>query len=574
MKKLASLLFLLSFLPAFAQQRYPLYDTNKLTLSPTNLLSSNIFGLGNLSTAKGPNGQMTNILAATPSFTGVNVSGVATSATTKASSLIPLNSTATRAAVIGPDGIVTNALGTPNGSQFLRDDNTYATLAGGAGSTLQVALNNVLSNLQTMASFYWTNSQASAMALSNLVGNLNFYFTNGFALTVLSNLATGNLTVLTNLSTYTGAYATSDASTSTNLVIAGSAYPGATSVNSGGQLILSGGLSPARIAITNWNNLTNSITTNTFVTADGTFIRYSTNGAAAGMWTNGADLATCATNLATNINAGYFSGTSVAVSNYVAVQASTSNVLFYPLAKCLLITCGSVTNGATNLNSTVNATVIQPTSSGRVGIGGTTAPSQQLELFAGNVQVPQGQGYQWSGRSRLFCPADGSLSLNNNALSGFTRLTLGTNGTAAGGVDLWPSLDTTTIGRLNITDQSGVLNVPIMHAVRVLSKISSSGLKTNESFTYYDNSGSAGTVTNTLPCSTPGQECSFYVDNGAAFAINVLIPGSDTIRFGANTGTNLWSSTVGSFVSLYCPKTNKWIVTRVIPSTNVTWGLN
>lgn len=42
----------------------------------------------------------------------------------------------------------------------------------------QVAANNVLSNIQTMTSFYWTNAQASSMKLSNVVGLADSTFTN------------------------------------------------------------------------------------------------------------------------------------------------------------------------------------------------------------------------------------------------------------------------------------------------------------------------------------------------------------------------------------------------------------
>jgi hypothetical protein len=65
---------------------------------------------------------------------------------------------------------------------------------------MQVAANNVLSNLQTMASLYFTNGQASAMVLSNIVG----LGVTGFTNTVngaISNLTTTNITAVTGAST-------------------------------------------------------------------------------------------------------------------------------------------------------------------------------------------------------------------------------------------------------------------------------------------------------------------------------------------------------------------------------------
>ena len=47
--------------------------------------------------------------------------------------------TASRALTLNSSGDVTNAAGTPDGTKFLRDDNTYATPPGGSGSTNNVA---------------------------------------------------------------------------------------------------------------------------------------------------------------------------------------------------------------------------------------------------------------------------------------------------------------------------------------------------------------------------------------------------------------------------------------------------
>lgn len=66
------------------------------------------------------------------------------------------------------------------------DSNPYT---GYTNKALQVAANRVLSNLQGMVSFYWTNGQASSMLLSNLVSAnswgyylsaSSFFSTNGF----------------------------------------------------------------------------------------------------------------------------------------------------------------------------------------------------------------------------------------------------------------------------------------------------------------------------------------------------------------------------------------------------------
>jgi len=69
--------------------------------------------------------------------------------------------------------------------------------------TMQVAVNNVLSNIANMISFYWTNSQASSMLLSNLVNNPYVDYTNILTKTSTTVIGTGsgNTNYLITLST-------------------------------------------------------------------------------------------------------------------------------------------------------------------------------------------------------------------------------------------------------------------------------------------------------------------------------------------------------------------------------------
>lgn len=75
--------------------------------------------------------------AATVIATSGDFTGTVTGAVAQAVGLKPLKATASRAAVVGADGTITNAAGTPDGTKFLRDDNTYAVPAGGSAPTIQ-----------------------------------------------------------------------------------------------------------------------------------------------------------------------------------------------------------------------------------------------------------------------------------------------------------------------------------------------------------------------------------------------------------------------------------------------------
>lgn len=108
------------------------------------------------------------------------------------------NATASRALVLGPDGIATNAAGTPDGTKFLRDDNTYAVptavassnyvvlSAGDIDGTNKVAFNTVVAN-QYLHAAVITNHTAEPLAAGSGVlrieGSNQFYFVN-----VLSNI--------------------------------------------------------------------------------------------------------------------------------------------------------------------------------------------------------------------------------------------------------------------------------------------------------------------------------------------------------------------------------------------------
>lgn len=70
----------------------------------------------------------------------------------------PLNVTASRAAVIGADGTITNAAGTPDGTKFLRDDNTYAVPT---GTNTLYQINGV--NLGSAGTINWTAGVTGAV---------------------------------------------------------------------------------------------------------------------------------------------------------------------------------------------------------------------------------------------------------------------------------------------------------------------------------------------------------------------------------------------------------------------------
>ncbi len=285
-----------------------------------------------------------------------------------------------------------------------------------ANSNLSYVIGLANTNLTTAAFQSGTNySLAIFQSVSNLAYVIGLANTN-LTLAIVTNYVTTLNGLATNLLAYNanhaGVTAATDTSTSTNYIEAGSAYPGATAVMSGGQLRLNGGLSPARIAITNWNMFTNSISTNVISTVDGIFTVYATNGACAGCWTNGADMATTATNLATNINSKVFFGTAIQVSNYVTVLANSSNVFFYPLAKVEMMTVGSVTNGATNLNAIANSVVVNPVG-GKLAVG-TNNATAALEV-QGNVQV---SGNQTNAGQITSTTGNLNLSLGSVVLNG------------------------------------------------------------------------------------------------------------------------------------------------------------
>jgi hypothetical protein len=77
-----------------------------------------------------------------------------------------------------PGGDVQTLIDAKQSSSMVLSNLDGNPFTGYTNKTIQIAANNSLSNIQTMASFYWTNAQASSMALSNLAGLANTVFTN------------------------------------------------------------------------------------------------------------------------------------------------------------------------------------------------------------------------------------------------------------------------------------------------------------------------------------------------------------------------------------------------------------
>lgn len=116
-------------------------------------------------------------------------------------------------------------------------------------------------------------------------------------------------------------------------------------------------------------------------------------------------------------------------------------------------------------------------------------------------------------------------------------------------------------GTIQPTTSSGSFIATIQWSTTNTTKTANYSVAAIDGGIEFNNAGAGGAVTNTLPTSRSGLQFSFYVD--AAQILCVQAAGSDTIR---DVGTvsaaagNVFSSTVGSTLHLFCPVAGKWII--------------
>lgn len=130
------------------------------------------------------------------------------------------------------------------------------------------------------------------------------------------------------------------------------------------------------------------------------------------------------------------------------------------------------------------------------------------------------------------------------------------NGTS----DIWFAINPGTGTRL---DQPIALRKP-----RATLKTSNFTVLTTDTGTWFNNSGAAGTITNTLPAAAVGLNYKFTVVT--AQNVSVKAVGSDTIRIVGQVTAGaggIACATVGSSIDIYCPIAGQWIVA----STNTPW---
>lgn len=161
----------------------------------------------------------------------------------------------------------------------------------------------------------------------------------------------------------------------------------------------------------------------------------------------------------------------------------------------------------------------------------------------------------WSGRSKLRSQADGRINLENNAASGFSRLTLGLEN------NVHPALarvGSSSILRCVVGDES--FSAQLQHDLRPIATPASQPINFNHSGALLHNTGAAAEVNLTLTGAFPGLWFMFFVAVAQNFRITAAA--GDTIRVGSSVSGeagNVVANTVGNALTLMALDTAQWI---------------
>lgn len=138
------------------------------------------------------------------------------------------------------------------------------------------------------------------------------------------------------------------------------------------------------------------------------------------------------------------------------------------------------------------------------------------------------------------------------------------------GLTMTEELKIDSSGNLAYTGGSNLMNGTWHYKIPTYSKTANYTVLTTEVGASFDNIGTAGTVTNSLPAATAGLHYSLDVEvaQNLAFKAN----GTDTIRNAATVsaaGGLVFSSTIGGTVHITCHGAGKWVVDQLIGTWTV-----
>lgn len=183
--------------------------------------------------------------------------------------------------------------------------------------------------------------------------------------------------------------------------------------------------------------------------------------------------------------------------------------------------------------------------SGIFGTAGGVTLNNYVNIGTGNL-------LNWIARSIVASPADGVLTISNQAQSDFSRLQLG------GTTNSFPALKRSSATlQVRLADDSG----PAAFQSNIVqsTKTSNYTVTASDTGTAFDNIGAGAGVTFTLP--TPAAGLNYRVCRVANQTVTLDITGSEIIQIGASAttaGGNVTLDAVGSCAHIWAVSSTQW----------------